>query len=469
MKAQKFIFLVALSSVMALVMAACGGDDPIAPPTPTPIDTGAIVQQAVQEALTAAEKQLDEATAAAAKAREADAAAAQAAVAKALTAAEKAAAEAQKAAVAEALAAAEKRLADATIAAEKARDAAAAAAAATAAAAAAAAAAPVPFDAATYFSGKTIKIVVGFSPGGGYDTSSRWLASVMGDHFPGKPNFVVSNLPGSGGLRGLQAVMKADPNGLTVIPMASRFIVPEVIGEDVPGFDLFKANLVGTPTFTGVHQAYCIRRDIATTWQEVLDSGKTVLAGTSSHGGDLIGPELVEYLGGPIKVIFGYNGTSEVQAAVDRKELSGTTRCNFNYVQNLFPEWIENDTIVPLFWWRSEVSQEWLDALGAEAPPYLFDIVKATQEQQDAFNLGDIAESMTRMWVLAPDTPDEIVAVWRKAFKATVEDPKFIEKAAAGGLETGYGDPQVLAGLLEKGQGFGKEGKDLLRYLYGIE
>jgi hypothetical protein len=324
-------------------------------------------------------------------------------------------------------------------------------------------------DMEAYFGGKTIKIIVGFSPGGGYDTSSRWLASVMGDHFPGKPNFVVSNLPGSGGLRGLQAVMKADPDGLTVIPMASRFIVPEVIGEDVPGFDLFKANLVGTPTFTGVHQAYCIRRDIATTWQEVLDSGKTVTAGTSSHGGDLIGPELVEYLGGPMKVIFGYGGTSEVQAAVDRKELDGTTRCNFSYVQNLFPEWIENDTIVPLFWWRSEVSQEWLDALGAKAPPYLFDIVKASQEQQDAFNLGDVAESMTRMWVLAPGTPDDIVAVWRKAFKATVEDPKFIEKASAGGLQTGYGDPQVLAGLLEKGQGFGKEGKDLLRYLYGIK
>jgi hypothetical protein len=324
-------------------------------------------------------------------------------------------------------------------------------------------------DMEAYFSGKTIKIIVGFSPGGGYDTSSRWLASVMPKHFPGSPKFVVSNLPGSGGLRALQATMKADPTGLTVTPMASRFIVPEVIGEDVEGFDLFTANLIGTPTFTGVHQTYCVRRDVATTWQEVLDSGKTMKAGTSSPGGDLIGPELIEYLGGPMKVIFGYGGTSEVQAAVDRKELDGTTRCNFNYIQNLFPEWIENDTIVPLFWWRSEISQEWLDALGAEAPPYIFDIVDATQEQQDAFNLGDIAESMTRMWTLAPGTPDDIVAVWRTAFKATVEDPEFIERALAGGLETGYGDPVVLTELLAKGQNFGDEGKNLLRYMYGID
>ena len=74
-----------LGAVMAFVLAACGGDPTATPrpatsaPVPTPIDTAAIVQQAVQEALTAAEKALDEATAAAAKAREADAAAAQAA------------------------------------------------------------------------------------------------------------------------------------------------------------------------------------------------------------------------------------------------------------------------------------------------------------------------------------------------------------------------------------------------------
>jgi len=120
-------------------------------------------------------------------------------VAKALTAAEKAAANAQKAAVAEALAAAEKRLADATTAAEKARDAAAAAAAATAAAtaaaAAAAAAAPVPFDAAEHFKGKTIRLVANSNPGGGTDSQGRVMASFISKWIPGNPRVVFTNSP----------------------------------------------------------------------------------------------------------------------------------------------------------------------------------------------------------------------------------------------------------------------------------
>jgi hypothetical protein len=332
------------------------------------------------------------------------------------------------------------------------------------------AATPTPSrDFAAYFEGKTIRIVVGFSPGGGYDTVSRIFAKVAPNHFPGSPRFVVSNLPGAGGLRALQFVTRSDGDGLTVVPMATgRFSLPEVVGGDVDGFDLFKAKFVGTPTYTPTHDAYCIRRDVATTWQEVLDSGKTITAGTSAPGGDLIGAAMIEYLGGPIKVIYGYGGTSEVQAAVDRGELDGTTRCDFRYVQNLFPEWIENNFIVPLWWSNNRIDPAWLEAIGAVEPPHLYDIVDVTDEQKAAFELGEAAEDFVRMFTLSEDTPDDILQVWRESFEATVEDPDFIARAAVAGLSVGYGSPELLLELLEKGQNFGDEGKDLLKFLYGL-
>jgi len=75
------VLMLLLGAIAALV-AACGSDPTATPrPTATPIDTGAIVQQAVQEALSKAENQLEEATAAAAKARDAAAATAAAAAA----------------------------------------------------------------------------------------------------------------------------------------------------------------------------------------------------------------------------------------------------------------------------------------------------------------------------------------------------------------------------------------------------
>jgi len=54
------------------------------------------------------------------------------------------------------------------------------------------------------FEGKTIAFVVGFAPGGGYDTFSRIASQVLPEYLPGNPKFVIQNIPGAGGQRGLQ-------------------------------------------------------------------------------------------------------------------------------------------------------------------------------------------------------------------------------------------------------------------------
>ena len=333
----------------------------------------------------------------------------------------------------------------------------------------AATATPSGRDMEAYFKDQTIRIVVGFSPGGGYDTVSRMFAAEASKHFPGNPRFIVTNLPGSGGLRALQATVSAEPDGFTVTPMASRFIVPEVIGADVEGFDLFTANLIGTPTFTNPHQAFCMRSDIATTWDEVKALGRTVLTGTSSAGGDLIGPQMMEFKGEPIRVLFDYNGTSDVLAALDRGELDGATRCNFNFVEPLFPEWIETDFISPVFWWRSPIDPAWLEAIGATEPPHIFDLLDLTDGEKAAFELGDIAEAMTRMFTVGPDVPDDIVEQWRESFKAVVADPAFIARGEAASLAIGLGAPARLNELIAEAQNFGDDAKDLLKFLYGLD
>ena len=73
------------------------------------------------------------------------------------------------------------------------------------------------------------------------------------------------------------------------------------------------------------------------------------------------------------------------------------------------------------------------------------------------------------MFVLSDETPDEIVQVWREAFKSTIGDPEFIARAEVAGLDIGYGDPVVLTELLKIGETFTDEGKDLLKAIYGVE
>src|SRR2546425_12348990 len=68
-----------------------------------------------------------------------------------------------------------------------------------------------------FYRGKTVRIVVGFSAGGGFDTYSRTLARHMARHIPGNPTGIVENMPGAGSLVSANYLYKiAQPDGLTI-------------------------------------------------------------------------------------------------------------------------------------------------------------------------------------------------------------------------------------------------------------
>ena len=50
----------------------------------------------------------------------------------------------------------------------------------------------------SFYKGKTLRIVVATSAGGGFDAYSRTLARHLGKHIPGNPNMIVENMPGAG-------------------------------------------------------------------------------------------------------------------------------------------------------------------------------------------------------------------------------------------------------------------------------
>ena len=75
---------------------------------------------------------------------------------------------------------------------------------------------PLPsFDAEAHFKGKTVRILVGFNPGGGTDTQARFLAAKWGQYIPGRPRIVISNLTPS--LAANNFLFESEPNGLILI------------------------------------------------------------------------------------------------------------------------------------------------------------------------------------------------------------------------------------------------------------
>src|SRR6476660_1421425 len=83
----------------------------------------------------------------------------------------------------------------------------------------------------SFYKGKTIRVIVGGSAGGGYDAYTRVLSRHMGKHIPGNPTFVVDNMPGAGSIISANYTYKvARPDGLTLCHFIGGIILQQVLG-----------------------------------------------------------------------------------------------------------------------------------------------------------------------------------------------------------------------------------------------
>jgi hypothetical protein len=341
---------------------------------------------------------------------------------------------------------------------------------------------PTPtFDAAAYFKGKTIVVNVGFSPGGGYDTFSRLMAKHITKFIPGNPKLVVRNLPGAGGERVFKATFTdLDADGLAVAILHPRFVKSELLGIDVQHFDLDTVRIVGTASAVNETQSYYVKRTTATTWAQVVASGKSLTDGATAPGDTgSVGPTFVELLGGPIKMIYGYGGTNEIAAAFDRDELDGTSRGNYTSAPRLYPEWIASKSIVPLFRWGAEPADDPFYSdyvtgdLGAEIPPHVYDIMNPTEGQKAVFEATEVInDNLQRTFLLDPETDEAIVLTWQEAFEAMVASPEFVKDAEIAGYSVGYaGEAKMRTALANAKAALDADPalKDLFTALAGAE
>jgi len=323
----------------------------------------------------------------------------------------------------------------------------------------AATAAPTPLrDMEAHFDGKTIRIVVGFSPGGGYDAFGRIFATYAARHFPGTPKFMVQNIDGAGGERVFKAI-NGKTDGYSVAVSHPRFYKRELLGTDVEYFDPNTVNILGTPDASAITQAYFVDRSFAMTYDQVVAEGKTLTSGATAIGDTGgVGTAFMELLGAPVKVVYGYGGTSEIAAAFDRGETTGTDRAGTQNGPTLLPEKIAAKSVVPLFRWGAEPEEDpawqaYMLSIDTVSPPHVFDILNPTDGEKAVFNLTEIVnDKLSRTFILPEGVPQDIVDVWVKGFADTIGDPDFIAAAALLGRPVLYGGPESIIEALRAGK-----------------
>jgi len=276
-------------------------------------------------------------------------------------------------------------------------------------------------QAQSFFEGKTMRIIVGFAAGGGYDTYSRVLARHMGKHIPGNPAIIVENMTGAGSLISANYLYKsAKPDGLTLAHFSGGLFMGQVLGQKGIEFDAKKFEFIGAAVsedcVCGLSKASGM-----TTVEKWMASNRPAKLGGNSPGvtPDNVARIVKAALGLPIQVITGHKGTAAIRLGVESGELDGAC---FSW-QSMKVTWRNalksGDLVVPL----QVVAKPFPDLPNV---PLAIKLAK-TDEARRLLKLGvQDAAAYARPFVLPPATPKERVDLLRKAFFATLEDKDFL-------------------------------------------
>jgi tripartite-type tricarboxylate transporter receptor subunit TctC len=152
---------------------------------------------------------------------------------------------------------------------------------------------------------------------------------------------------------------------------------------------------------------------------------KEVVVGATTPGTTMVDfPQLVnDVLGFKFKIVRGYQGTPQINLAIERGEVQGMGGLGWASVKAQTPHWISERKIKVLAQYGFKRYAELSDV------PTMLEFAKSEADRQAMAMLFARTE-YGRPYFLPPDVPMERVAALRRAFDATMTDPAFIADAA---------------------------------------
>ncbi len=307
---------------------------------------------------------------------------------------------------------------------------------------------------ADFYKGRTITLIVGYGPGGGYDLFARLLARHLGRHVPGNPAVVVQNMPGAGSLRATNFLYAVAPrDGATIGSFARDMPLLAILRTNAAAvFDPRKFTWLGSSSdFSRDAYVLMVRKDAPVTSVEDArrPGGPPIVLGGTAEGttGSDIPLVLRDALGLNIKLVTGYPDNGAIFLAVDRGEVNGRT-ADLSSMRSLKPEWL-----LPNGGMRALVQ-----FARATRHPEFTEVPMARElaRGEDARALIEISElsyKMSRPFAAPPGVPAERAQALHQAFAAVHNDRQYLDDAAKlrvevspiGGLEVLQTIDQIAA------------------------
>ncbi len=280
-----------------------------------------------------------------------------------------------------------------------------------------------------FFSGKTVRLVVGFGPGGGYDLYARMLAPYLSKTL--NATVIVENRPGAGGLLALNGVSISPPDGLTMmIVNGTGAAFSQLTDQQGARYDLAKLGYVATlsapPSLWTAGPHYKVK-----TISEAINGGKKWRWAASGPVDSLSDGAAFtcEALKLDCQIVLGYKGSNDAALAVSRGEMDAlyVTDTSANH-------YIQANGLIPLATIGRNRSRFFPDL------PTIFEATNLDADQQWLFDFRHVVQSLGRILVVPPGMTDSRLAFLEAAVQKAVSDPNFVAEGDKRQLYTDYVD-----------------------------
>lgn len=284
-----------------------------------------------------------------------------------------------------------------------------------------------PACAQPFYAGKTINLIAGSAPGGGYDLLARLTSRHLARHIPGAPNIVVQNMPAAGSLTATNLMFNSAPRDGTTIAIIQRgMLLAKLTSPAQAQFDLGKFNWLGS-----LNSETAVSLANASTQ---LMTAKDLFEKELIVGGEVnVDPETTarlynDLLGTKFKIVNGYNGTTEIGLAMERGEVQGIADWSWSSLNVQHPEWLRDKKVRILLQGSLLPNKDLPDV------PTALSFVKGDIEKR-TLELYFAQKTVARPFLAPPGVPQDRVDMLRKAFAELATDAEFLADAEKSKLE----------------------------------
>jgi tripartite-type tricarboxylate transporter receptor subunit TctC len=283
-------------------------------------------------------------------------------------------------------------------------------------------------DEAAFFHAHPVSVLIGYSPGGGYDAYARLLARIMPRYLPGNPTMVPQNMPGAGSLTLANYLYNIAPKDGSVFGIFGRGLaMAPLLGQPGTRFEASKFTWLGS---LGKEVSLCVTGPASPvkSWADATQHDFAVGGEGSGSDPDVFATVLKTQLGAKLRLVSGYPGGNDILLAVERGELDGRCGWSLSSVKSTRPGWLTDKTFHFIIQLSLAASND------LPGVPLITDLAK-TPEQQQIAKLIFSRQLIAWPFAAPPGLPPGRAEALRSAFERTLGDGEFLAEAKKLGLE----------------------------------